>query len=143
NQRLADNGNQFSLEPPDQALAVGNGFVLEAVNDALAVYDTSGTLLAGPTALNPFFGFASAIVRGNPNVFGPFITDPKAYFDAGTQRFFVTALELDVDSATGGFLPGSHVLIAVSQTPNPTSWNLFSIDVTNDGGQFGACPCFG
>src|SRR5262245_9748429 len=31
-QRTASGGNQFSSEPPDQALAVGNGFVLEAVN---------------------------------------------------------------------------------------------------------------
>src|SRR5450759_1202754 len=37
-QRLANNGNQFSLEPPDQGLCVGNGFVMEQVNDALAVY---------------------------------------------------------------------------------------------------------
>ena len=27
-QRNADNGNQFSIEPPDQALCVGNGYVL-------------------------------------------------------------------------------------------------------------------
>lgn len=49
-QRLASGGDQFSLEPPDQGLAVGNGFVLEAVNTALAVYDTTGKLLSGPTA---------------------------------------------------------------------------------------------
>jgi len=29
NQRFANNGNQFSVEPPDQALCAGNGFVLE------------------------------------------------------------------------------------------------------------------
>jgi hypothetical protein len=33
-QRYACGGNQFSVEPPDQALCVGNGYVLEAVNDA-------------------------------------------------------------------------------------------------------------
>ena len=42
-QRLANNGNQFSLEPPDQGLCVGNGFVMESINDALRVYDTAGT----------------------------------------------------------------------------------------------------
>src|SRR5437879_782178 len=36
-QRNASNGNQFSLEPPDQALAVGNGYVVEAVNTAIRV----------------------------------------------------------------------------------------------------------
>ena len=38
-QRYARGGNQFSVEPPDQALCVGNGYVLEAVNDVLNIYD--------------------------------------------------------------------------------------------------------
>ena len=70
-QRLADNGNQFSLEPPDQGLAVGNGFVVEAVNDAIAVYDSTGNLLAGPMTLNRFFGLPSEVVRSNPPVLAP------------------------------------------------------------------------
>src|SRR3954468_13125496 len=37
--RIANKGNQFSLEPPDQALCVGNGHVVEAVNDAFRVYN--------------------------------------------------------------------------------------------------------
>src|SRR6266446_6364207 len=67
-QRLASNGNQFTLEPPDQGLAVGNGFVLEAVNTALAAYNTSGVLLAGPIALNEFFNLPPEIVRSVPAV---------------------------------------------------------------------------
>ncbi len=39
-QRFANGGNQFSVEPPDQALCAGNGFVLEAVNDVMRVYNT-------------------------------------------------------------------------------------------------------
>src|SRR5258708_7637036 len=34
-QRLASGGNQFSIEPPDQGLAVGGGYVLETVNSAV------------------------------------------------------------------------------------------------------------
>jgi hypothetical protein len=41
-QRFANNGNQFSIEPPDQGLCVGNGFVLETINDVLQVYSTGG-----------------------------------------------------------------------------------------------------
>src|SRR5262249_46460057 len=45
-QRLAGTGTykntQFSLEPPDQALCVGNGFVVESINTALRVFNTSG-----------------------------------------------------------------------------------------------------
>lgn len=54
-QRTADGGNQFSLEPPDQALCVGNGRVLEAVNTVMAMYSTSGQTLTGNQALTPFF----------------------------------------------------------------------------------------
>src|SRR3989454_9596791 len=68
--------SQSSLEPPDQALAVGNGFVLEAVNAALAVYDQRGRLLAGPPAFNPFFALAPAISANDPPVIGYFANIP-------------------------------------------------------------------
>src|SRR6201997_397923 len=75
-QRLANNGNQFSLEPPDQGLAVGNSFVVESVNDAVRVFDTSGAPLTGTVALSSFFGLPPAIDRSqNPVVFGPEPTD--------------------------------------------------------------------
>src|SRR5439155_20573170 len=41
-QRYARGGNQFSVEPPDQGLCVGNGYVVEAVNDVVNVYNESG-----------------------------------------------------------------------------------------------------
>ncbi len=144
-QRLAANGNQFSDEPPDQALAVGNGFVLEAVNTALRVRRTDGSTAVATVALNPFFGLAVSIDRATGR-FGPFTSDPKAYFDIDTQRWFVTLLEIDQDPVTGDFLPHSEVLIAVSQTADPTgTWTLFSIDTTNVTGtpDHAGCPCFG
>jgi hypothetical protein len=145
-QRVADNGNQFSLEPPDQGLAAGNGFVVEAVNNAIAVYDQAGNLLAGPMALNRFFGLPSEIVRSNPPVFGPFVSDPRVYFDKDTNTFFTTELAIDTNPATGGFLTGaaarSRTLIAVTHDPTST-WMVLSNNTTNDGGQFGPCPCFG
>lgn len=145
-QRLAGTGaytnTQFSLEPPDQGLCVGNGFVLETVNDALAVYDTSGNRLSGPTAFSQFFGLPPEIVRSNPLVFGPFLSDPKCYFDPDTQRWFITLLEIATNSSTGAFANNASQLIAVSQTPDPTGgYGLFSFDTT-DAGNTG-CPCFG
>ena len=41
-QRLANGGNQFSLEPPDQALCVGNGYTVESTNSVLRVWSTAG-----------------------------------------------------------------------------------------------------
>ena len=62
-QRLANGGNQFSLEPPDQGLCAGNGFVMESVNDALRVYDTKGNPLIGVVDLNTFYGYPAAFQR--------------------------------------------------------------------------------
>src|ERR1700757_577233 len=114
-QRFANNGNQFSLEPPDQGLCVGNGFVLEAVNLALAVYSPSGTRLAGPVAFSPFFGLPPVINR-TTGARGPFLSDPKCYFDPATQRFFVTLLEISTDPSTGAFTNHSKLHIAVSES---------------------------
>lgn len=141
-QRLAGGGNQFSLEPPDQALAVGGGYVLESVNLAFAVYTPAGTRLAIQD-LNGFFGLAPTILRtAKPPVFGPFLSDPRLYFDAPTSRFFLTVLEIDADPSTGALLGHSSVLIAVSQSSNPFgSWFLYSFDTTNP--THPGCPCFG
>ena len=146
------NGVNGELEPPDQGLAVGNGFVVEAVNDAIAVYDTSGNLLVAE-ALNPFFEQSPEATidpkTGAIVSFGQFISDPRVLFDASTGRFFVSVVEIDLDPATGNFLPAStaksHFLFAVSLDANPLDgFNVFSLDTTNDGdSRFGACPCFG
>jgi hypothetical protein len=153
-QRLAGTGayanTQFSVEPPDQGLAAGNGFILEAINDALAVYDQhTGNLLVGPTPLNQFYNLAPEIIRPT-GPYGDFLSDPRCYFDRQLHRWFVTILQIDVDPTTGNFGSRSHLLIAVSQTADPTQgFNLFSLDVTDDGlngtqdHTADGCPCYG
>ena len=47
--RLANDGNQFSSEPPDQALCVGPRYVLEGVNTVMRVYDKSGAPSGRPS----------------------------------------------------------------------------------------------
>ena len=146
-QRLADNGHQFSLEPPDQGLAVGNGFIVESVNTAIRFRLTNGSPHGSTMSLNKFFNLQSTIIRGNPPVFGPFTSDPKAYYDPDLKRFFVTMLAIDQDPATGAFQGHSSVLIAVSKTSDPAGdWYLYSLDTTNDGTtgpSHPGCPCFG
>ena len=149
-QRTANNGNQFSLEPPDQALCAGNGFVVEAVNDVIRVYDKSGNALTGAEDLNSFFGLPAQVVRmPNPsdNIVGPFLSDPKCYYDHQTQRWFVSELETD-DGNNAGATGRAYNLLAVSQTSDPTSaFTVFQYDVTDDGQNgtpsHAGCPCFG
>jgi hypothetical protein len=148
-QRLADNGNQFSLEPPDQGLCAARGWIVESVNLALAVYDTAGVQLLSPVSLNQFFGLGSAIDRShNPPTFGTFLSDPRCYYDPQAGRWIHVVLAISQDPYTGAFRAPSAELIAVSQTRDPTGgYSLFSFDTTNDGSngtpKYPNCPCFG
>ena len=150
-QRYSRGGNQFSVEPPDQGMCVGNGYVVEAVNDVLNVFDaaTGASALPDNTAtnivsgfprnvnhavdLNSFYGYGPAINR-TTGIRAEFVTDPTCLYDAATQRFFLVVLTLEVVPTTGAFTTVNHLDLAVSQTSNPTgSWNIYKIDVTNDG----------
>jgi hypothetical protein len=152
-QRTANGGNQFSLEPPDQGLCVGGSAplatpqVVEPVNDVLRVFSRTGAALSPVIDLNTFFGLPAEIVRP-AGPFGPFLSDPKCYFDPETSHYFLTVLELDTNPATGDFTGKSSELIAVSQTSSALgTWNHFRLDTTDDGTNgtpsHPGCPCLG
>ncbi len=140
-QRFANGGNQFSVEPPDQGLCAGNGFILETVNDVLQVYDARGfALLNGGQAvdLNTFYGYPPAIVRSGPHAGqrGPSITDPSCIYDQAIRRFIHVALVLDHVGLTANLSGSNHEDIAVSDTGNPLgSWTIYRLPVQNNGTQ--------
>ena len=152
--RNADGGNQLSLEPPDQGLCVGNGEVIEAVNDIFATYSatTGASTSASFESLNQFFFNQHQIDRTvSPVVFGKFVSDPRCIYDPGSGRFFLSALAFGRNPSTGAFEAPGTFLIATSKTGTPTNspsdWNITSLDVTNDGRSkeqtHPGCPCFG
>lgn len=150
--RDADGGNQLSLEPPDQGLCVGNGEVIEPINDLFTTYDASSGLQTGAyESLNQFFFGQHEIDRTmSPPTFGLFISDPRCYYDASSGRFFMTVLMFGRDPSTGAFEAPGTIQIATSKdghpTTDPATWNFFSLDVTNDGSNgvtHPGCPCFG
>jgi len=135
NQRFANGGNQFSIEPPDQGLCVGNGFVLETVNDVLRVYHTDGTPATGVVDLNTFYGYPAAINRVT-NARGPTITDPSCIYDQAIGRFIHVVLTLDKVGTTAANSGNNHLDIAVSDTGDPTgSWTIYTLPVQNNGTQ--------
>jgi hypothetical protein len=132
-QRTANGGNQWSLEPPDQGLCVGAGHVLETVNTVLRVYDTSGNPQTGVVDHNTFYGYPAEVDRST-GVIGPFITDPSCYYDAATQRWFHVVLTLEVDPTSGAFLGPNHIDLAVSASSDPAgSWTIYRVPVQDDG----------
>jgi hypothetical protein len=133
-QRLANGGNQFSLEPPDQALCVGNGYTVESTNSVLRVFSSaSGAALTGVMDLNTFFGYPPAIDRANGNKIGPNVIDPVCLYDSGIQRFVVAITTLHVDE-DGNFNGKNTIDLAVSNTNDPTgSWTIYYVPAQNDG----------
>src|ERR1700738_853746 len=130
----------FSSEPPDQGLCVGNGFVLETVNSAVAVYSETGQLIAGVADLNQFMGQKPESDPTSLNV-----SDPRCLYDQSTKRWFVTAIGYSFDPVSGN-IASSELLIAVSTSNDPTAgFIVYGLDTTNDGSDFltGDCPCLG
>jgi len=124
----------FDVEPPDQALCTGNGYVFEIVNLVMKVYSASN--FGGVTqaaALETFFGqpFAFGVTPGTDVTIQG---DPKCFFDASVQRWFITQLDIDFTTHT------SQLFIAASLSADPTgSYNIFSIDNTDAANP--GCPC--
>ncbi|MDQ2915734.1 MAG: hypothetical protein M3R40_00990, partial [Pseudomonadota bacterium] len=124
-QRLANGGNQFSVEPPDQGLCVGNGYVVEAVNSVLRVFDPSGAPLSGVQDLNTFFGYAAAINR-TTGAFGADVIDPICHYDPVYNRFVVAITTLHHAGTTSAFNGKNTIDVAVSNSGDPTgAWTVY------------------
>lgn len=123
----------YDLEPPDQALCSNGSDVVEAVNNAYAVYTTSGAPALPPIAMTALFGIPSENA-------GSFTSDPRCYYDAATSRWFV--VELSIPNYFTTHSARSYELIAVSQSADPTgSFTTFAINSTDPSDR--GCPCFG
>jgi len=121
----------FDLEPPDEGLGAGNGFVANFVNVTGAIYNTHGGMVQGPFYLNTFFGEAPEA----------FTSDPRVYFDANSGRWFATMIVVDFN-ADFTAVTGSHVDLAVSDSGNPTgTWHVYQVDTSSPTHR--GCPCLG
>ena len=129
-QRFANGGNQFSVEPPDQGLCVGNGKVVEIVNDVYQVFDTRGHALTNPIDVNSLFGYPAAINRST-GAYGPDVFDMSCLYDSQTRTFFVLGSVLDRVGTTSALSGTSHVDIGVAKDPT-SSYTFYRIDTTND-----------
>jgi hypothetical protein len=126
-----DNGafGNGSVEPPDQGLCVSSLQVLEMVNNVVAFYNRSGSLIAGPVNLASFFA---------ENVF---ISDPRCYFDPTTSAWFFTVTAIDFTAQR------SHVDVLVAKGANllAAPFVKYTIDTTDDGTNGTPshlhCPC--
>jgi hypothetical protein len=118
-------------QPPDMAIAASKWWVLQGVNTAFAVYTTSGKLRAGwPKTAEAFFGVPAPSPSGCASL--PFLSDPRAFYDSNTGRFWAAILEVE---GAFGINPGCNFAtkywVAVSQTSNPNgAWFIYAFDMS-------------
>jgi len=99
--------------PPDPDIAVGPNHVVQVVNTNVAFFDkgTGAVQYADTLDNNGFFNIGAT----------PFVFDPKVFYDQGSQRFVIVALELDNNL--------SKLLIACSDDSNPNGvWYKYRVD---------------
>jgi hypothetical protein len=138
--RAADNDPESNPEPPDQALCVGNGQVLEGVNAALTVYSTTGTQQLPVVSLNDFFGPPPDLPPGQ--LIASTVFDPSCQFDQQVRRWFVVATEVEVDLVSSTLI-GSHLFLAVSKTADATGdYAVFAVNTTAGDPTDQGCPCY-
>jgi len=132
----------FTSEPPDHGLCAGNGYVVQAVNTSVAVYDGQSMEVLARSSANAFYHLPPLIDRTTGQV-GALLSDPRCLYDAETHHFYVSWLEILFDDSFN--FTGSKLHLAASQTDDPTAtWNLYAWDVSGDGGEGFATPwCLG
>jgi hypothetical protein len=93
--------------PPDQAIATDLSYVMEGVNNAVAIYRAStGALQFGPYTAQSFF---SPVFHA-----GDGFSDPQMNYDVMHDRWIVTWLEIDPSDTF------DYVDIAISTSNSPT-----------------------
>ncbi|HXJ61346.1 MAG TPA: hypothetical protein VNU68_32280, partial [Verrucomicrobiae bacterium] len=103
--------DDLTTTPPDTHGAVGLNHVMTVLNSQVRIQDRNGNVIS-TVSLNTFWQSL-----GSPNAF-----DPRALYDPYADRFIFTA---GGDAMT----PRSSVLVAVSQTGDPTGgWMLSRVD---------------
>ncbi|HEX8816621.1 MAG TPA: hypothetical protein VF753_14075 [Terriglobales bacterium] len=123
--------SEVCCDPPDMSLAVGPTYVLQMVNNYVAVYSKTGTLQSGfPKSADTFFGLAN----------GTYTTDPRAFYDWENGHYFVLELsETNTGNPNGSPNVGT-VAWAVSKTNDPRgTWYVYSSNLQQAAG---VCPDF-
>jgi hypothetical protein len=116
---MAAHGGAY-WSPPDQALAVAPGYVVEGVNGLMAVYNWSYTVKYGPWTPDQLF---SPVIHASAT-----FSDPQITYDAERNRYLIAWLELTPDG-------NDYIDIAVSKTstPAPTNFRVYQVPATTFG----------
>ncbi len=109
-------GQTTTSFPPDCNGTVGPSHYMQTVNSSYAIYNKSGTILAGPTNMNLLFNGVSGTNCNDG--------DPLVQYDEQAQRWI--AVEFSLCGVN------DLMLVAVSSSSDPTgTWYAYSFDVAD------------
>lgn len=109
-------GQNSPYYPPDCNGTAGPNHFMQTINCVYAIYDKTGTLVAGPTNLNQLF---QGVTGANNND-----GDPIILYDEQADRWLVT--EFSISGSP------DYMLMAVSTTNDPTgTWHKYSFQVAS------------
>lgn len=119
-------------QPPDMALATSPTRVLQGVNTSYAFYNTSGALVLGP--INDVAWYGVPALPNNCDPAGPFLSDPRAFYDPNTKLFWTATLQ--VESAAFGVgvnCPNMSLYWIANINPTTGVMHVYSFDMTLGG----------
>lgn len=125
---LSFEGVSTGSAPPDTTGDVGPNHFVQAVNTSFAIYDKTGTLLAGPSSISAIFAAAGAGAPCGTTNHG----DPIVLYDPLADRWLISQF---VDQSP------PHQCVAISQSGDPVSGGFYAYDFTLT--QFPDYPKFG
>jgi hypothetical protein len=139
----------IDVEPPDQGLCAGNGYVMEVNNMVVQMYNS--------TTMTPLSAHGMAIEKlfNAPEIFGGAHTgtvsvqgDPRCYFDPQTNRWFASQIFLtEAGGKTALGWAGEFVAVSTSAVPTG-SWHVYYIPDQFNAKRVDGCnnhknPCYG
>jgi hypothetical protein len=119
----------LACQPPDQALATSTKWVFQGDNTSFAVYSPAGALQTGwPKNAQSFFGVPNP---GSCDPNGPFLTDPRAFYDPNDGHFWAAILQVEGAFGINSCPFVTRYWIAVSQTSDPRgAWYIYAYDMS-------------
>jgi hypothetical protein len=129
--------NPTQIIPLDAMGAVGPAQILVVSNVLIKALDKSTGSVVSAASLNTTIDNFFTSVRQS----GTGTTDVRARFDPLSQRFFVTALDGDIQPTKAnpnGFSPGNHLMLAVSNQATldgTTTWSFYNFVAGINGDQ--------
>ncbi|HET9918662.1 MAG TPA: hypothetical protein VFQ30_02385 [Ktedonobacteraceae bacterium] len=123
-------------QPPDMALATSSSLVLQGVNTSYAFYNTSGHLVLGP--INDVNWYGVPPLPNNCDPAGPFLSDPRAFYDPNTGLFWTATLQVEAAAfGVGVNCPNLSLYWIANINPKTGVMHVYSFDMTL-GGTVGA-----